>query len=121
MTDLTETASRLGVKAAEAQGRAEELSRAAALKLEEARLETAEALRTTATSVRTTAASAADKLNATASCVEHYDARDLLAGCRQLIRRNPAGSFLVAAAIGFVACSAARRILHSCAKKPAGA
>ena len=121
MTDLTETASQLGGKVAEAQGRAEGLSRAASRKLDEARTETAGALRTAANSVRTTAFSAADKLDATATYVEHHDGRSLLPACRQLIRRNPAGSFLVAAAMGFVAASALRHMLHSCAKKPAGA
>jgi hypothetical protein len=121
MTDLTDTASQLGVKAAEAQARAEELSWAAGMKLDQARIETAGALRNAATSVRTTATGAADKLDATASFVEDHDLRGLFAGCRQLIRRNPAGSFLFATAVGFLAGSAARRILHSCPGKSAGA
>jgi hypothetical protein len=118
MTNLTETASHLGAKVAEAQGRADGLSRAAARTLDEARNETAGALRTAASSVRTRAGSAADKLDATASYVETHDGRGLLSECRQLIRRNPAGSFVVAAAIGFFAASAVRHALHSCAKTP---
>ena len=116
MTDLTETASQLGAKVAEAQGRAEGLSRTAARRLDEARSDTAGALRTAASSVRTTAGSAADKLDATASYVETHDGRGLLGGCRQLIRENPAGSFVVAAGIGFFAASAICHLLHSCIK-----
>ena len=129
MTNLTEAASQLGAKMSEAQGRAEDLSRAAGKRLDEARNETAGALHTAASSVRTTArhgcevidglaTSAADKLDATASYVEDHDLRGLFGGCRQLIRRHPAGSVMVATAIGFFAGSALRRITHSCARKP---
>ena len=129
MTNLTETAAQLGVKVAEAQGRAEDMSRAAGKKLDDARLETADALRMAAVSVRSTArqgcetigglaGSAADSLDATASYVGDHDVRGLFAGCRQLIRRNPAGSFVAAAAIGFFACSAVHRIGRLWAKKP---
>lgn len=109
-----------GLTATEAQERAEGLSRAASRKLEKARNQTAGALRTAASSVRTAAGSAANSLDATASRVEHYEVQDLLAGCRQLIRRNPAGAFAAAAAIGFLAASAARHILHRCPKQPEG-
>jgi hypothetical protein len=117
MTDLTDTASQLGAKVAEAQGRAEGLSRAASRKLDAARNEAAGALRSAASSVRSTADGAADKLDATASYVETYSGTGMLAGCRQLIRKNPAGSFLVATVIGFFAGSAVRHVLHSCAQK----
>src|SRR6266481_2987854 len=93
MTNLTETASQLGAKVSEAQTRAEDLSRAAGRKLDEA----AGALHTAASSVRTTARqgcevidglanSAADKMDATASYVEGHDLRSVLAGGRRLIR-----------------------------------
>ena len=129
MTNLRETASQLGAKVSEAQGRAEDLGRAAGRKFDEARNETAGALHTAASSVRTTArqgcdvidglaTSAADKLDATASYVEDHDLRGLFTGCRQLIRRHPTGSLMVATAIGFFAGSAVRRITHSCANKP---
>ncbi|HXI40529.1 MAG TPA: hypothetical protein VNH19_04055 [Candidatus Limnocylindrales bacterium] len=124
MTNLTETASLLGAKVSDAQARAEELSRAAGRKLDEA----AGALHTAASSVRNTvrqgceaidglASSAADKLDATASYVEDHDLRSLLTGCRRLIRRYPTGSLMAATAIGFFTGSAVRRITHSCAKK----
>jgi hypothetical protein len=129
MTDLTETASQLGAKAAEAQGRAEDLSRAAGRKFDEARMETAGALRSAASSVRSTArhgrdvieglaTSAADKLDGSASYVEDHDLKSMFAGCRQLVRRYPTGSLVAATAIGFFVGSAVRRITHSCAKKP---
>jgi ElaB/YqjD/DUF883 family membrane-anchored ribosome-binding protein len=128
MTNLTETASQLGAKVSEAQGRAEDLSRAAGKKLDEARNETAGALHTAASSVRTTArhgcevidglaTGAADKLDATASYVQDHDLRGLFTGCRQLVRRHPTSSLVVATAIGFFAGSAVRSITHSCAKK----
>jgi len=128
MTNLTETATQLGAKVSEAQARAEDLSRAAGKKLDEARMEAAGALHTAASSVRTTArqgcevidglaTSAADKLDATASYVEDHDLRGVLTGCRRLIRRYPTGSLMFATAIGFFAGSAVRRITHSCAKK----
>jgi hypothetical protein len=130
MTNFTETASQLGAKVSEVQGRAEDLSRAAGQKLDEARMEAAGALHTAASSVRTTArqgceaidgfaASAADKLDATASYVEDHDLRGVLTGCRRLIRRYPTGSLVFAAAIGCFAGSAFRRMIHSCAKRPA--
>jgi len=129
MTNLTETASQLGAKVSEVQGRAEDLSQAAGKKLDEARMEAAGALHTAASSVRTTArqgceaidglaTSAADKLDATASYVEDHDLRGMLSGCRRLIRRYPTGSLIFATAIGCFAGSAFRRITHSCAKGP---
>lgn len=124
MTNLTETASLLGTKVSEAQARAEDLSRAAGKKLDEA----AGALHTAASSVRSTArqgceaidgfaTDAADKLDATASYVEDHDLRGVLIGCRRFIRRYPTGSLMFATAIGFFTGSAVRRITHSCAKK----
>ena len=111
MPDMMETASQLGARVAAAQARADGLSRTAATKLDEARHETAGALRSAASSVRATAGGSADKLDATASYVETHDGRGLLGGCRQWIRRNPAGAFVVAAGIGFFAASAIRHLL----------
>ena len=124
MMNLTETASQLGAKVSEAQGRAEGLSQAAGKKLDETRNETAGALHTVASSVRATArhgcevidglaTGTADKLDATASYVKDHDLRGLFASCRQLIRRHPAGSVIAASAIGFFAGSAVRRITHT--------
>jgi hypothetical protein len=128
MSNFTETASLLGAKVSEAQARAEDLSRAAGKKLDEARNEAAGALHTAASSVRTTArqgceaidgfaTNAADKLDATAAYVENHDLRGVLTGCRLLIRRYPTGSLMFATAIGFFTGSAIRRVTHSCAKK----
>lgn len=119
MPGLTETASDLGATVAGVQGRAEGRSRSAVRKLDQARNQAAGALRTAASSVRNTAANAAGRLDATASRVEDYDLQDLLAGCRQLIRRNPARSFAAAAVLGFLAASAVRHLLHSCPRQPA--
>src|SRR5229473_4084085 len=107
MMNLTETASLLGAKVSEAQARAEDVSRAAGKKLDEA----AGALHTAASSVRSTAregceaidglaTNAADKLDATASYVQDHDLRGVLTGCRRLIRRYPTGSLIFATAIG---------------------
>src|SRR5579872_3404911 len=127
MTDLNETASQIGVKVAEAQGRAEEMSRAAGKALDDARNDTAGALHTAASSVRTSArqgcdvldgvaARAAYKLDATASYVEDHDLRSLFAGCRHFIRRHPSESVILAATIGFFAGSAVRRITRTSTK-----
>jgi ElaB/YqjD/DUF883 family membrane-anchored ribosome-binding protein len=130
MTNLTETVSQFGAKVSEAQGRAEDLSRSAGQRFNEARSETGGALHTAASSIRSAArqgcemidgaaTNAADKLDATGSYIEDHDLRGLFAGCRQIIRRHPMGSTMVATAIGFFAGSAVRRITHSCAQRPA--
>ena len=127
MTNLMETASQLGAKVSEAKKQAEDLGRTAAKKLDEVRNETAGALRTAASSVRSTgrqsseiiddcATNTADKLDATASYVEEHDLRGVANGFRQVVRRHPTGSLMVAASIGFFASSAIRRMTHSCVK-----
>jgi ElaB/YqjD/DUF883 family membrane-anchored ribosome-binding protein len=63
------------------------------------------------------ATSAADKLDATVSYVEDHDLRGLLRSCRQVVRRHPTGSVMVATAIGFLAGSAVRRMTYSCANR----
>jgi ElaB/YqjD/DUF883 family membrane-anchored ribosome-binding protein len=129
MTNLTETASKLGAKVSEAQGRAEDLSRAAGNKLDEVRSETAGAFHTAASSVRATArhgcevidgvaTRTADKLDAAGSYVEDHDLRGLFGSFRQVVRRHPAGSLMAATAIGFFAGSALRRLTHSCTNEP---
>ena len=112
MPSLPETASDFGAAVAEVEGRVEGLSQATGKELDMVRNQTAGALRTAASSVRNTAVSAAGRLDATASRVEDYDVKELLAGCRQLIRRNPAGSFAAAVVMGFLAASAVRYLLH---------
>ena len=127
MTNLMETASQLGAKVSEAKEQAEDLGRTAAKKLDEVRNQTADALRTAASSVRTTgrqsseiidncAANTADRLDATASYVEQHNLSGLASGFRQVVRRHPAGSLMIATAIGFFAGSAIRRMTHTCVK-----
>jgi ElaB/YqjD/DUF883 family membrane-anchored ribosome-binding protein len=102
---------------------------AAGNKLDEMRNKTADALHTAASSVRATArhgcdgidglaTRAADKLDATGSYVEDHDLRGLFSSFRQVVRRHPAGSLMVATTIGFFAGSAVRRITHPHAKEP---
>jgi len=118
---VTETASELGRDAKEAL---EKLGRSAGRKFDEARDETGDALHAAASSVRTTglqgsaaignlAGSAADRLDATASCVEDIDLRDVFTGLRRFARRHLTGSLVAAAAIGFLAGSALCRATHS--------
>jgi ElaB/YqjD/DUF883 family membrane-anchored ribosome-binding protein len=125
---LTESASELGKEAKESM---EELGRSAGRKLDEARHETGGALHTAASSVRKTgrqgseaidnlATSAADRLDATASFVEDHDLRDAFTGLRRFGRRHLTGSLVAAAAIGFLAGSALRRVTHSCGRAPEG-
>jgi ElaB/YqjD/DUF883 family membrane-anchored ribosome-binding protein len=127
MTNLTETASQLGAKVSEAKKQAEDLGRTAATKLDEVRNQTADALRTAASSVRSTgrqsseiidncAANTADRLGATASYLEQHDVTGVASGFRQVVRRHPGSSLIVATAIGFFAGSAIRRMTHSCVK-----
>lgn len=127
MTNLMETASQLGAKVSEAKEQAEDLGRTAAKKLDQVRNQTADALRTAASSVRTTgrqsseiidncAADTADRLDATASYVEQHDLRGVANGIRQVVRRHPGSSLMVATALGFFAGSAIRRMTHSCVK-----
>jgi len=103
---------------------ASELGRSAGRKLDEARDETGGALHTAASSVRSTgrqgseaidnfATSAADRLDAAASYVEDHDLRDVFTGLRRFASRHLTGSLVVAAAIGFLAGSAACRVTHS--------
>lgn len=121
---VTETASELGTQARES---IEELGRAAGRKLDEARGETGDALHAAASSVRATgrqgseaidnlATGAAGRLDATASYIEDHDLKSVATGLRRFSRQHLTGSLVAAAAIGFFAGSAIRRMTHSCAK-----
>ena len=123
---LTETASELGKEAKES---IEEFGRSAGRKLDEARDETGDALHSAASSVRKTghqgsaaiddcSTRAADRLDATASFIEDHDLGDAFNGLRRFARRHLTGSLVAAAAIGFLAASALRRVTHSCARAP---
>ena len=124
MTNLTDAAASIGDKASEVRNQAEHLVRSAGKKLQEARNETAGGLHAAASSVRNTgrqgseaignlANNAADKLDATALCVESYDPRDAITGLRRVISRHPARSVVIATAIGFFAGCAIRQFTHS--------
>jgi ElaB/YqjD/DUF883 family membrane-anchored ribosome-binding protein len=124
MTNLTDAAATIGDKASEVRDQAEDLVRSAGKKLQEARNETAGGLHAAASSVRATgrqgseaignlANNAADKLDATASCVEDYDPRDAITGLRRVISRYPARSVVIATTIGIFAGCAIRQFTHS--------
>lgn len=118
--NLTDTATRAGVRLSRAQQQMKDLGLAAGEKLDEAREGTADALENAAFSVRTTgrdgaktietmSESAAGKLDSTAQYVRSHDVGGMLSNLRQVIGRNPTGFLVLAAGIGFLAGSAFRR------------
>jgi len=126
---VTETAAELGNQARES---IEELGRTAGRKLDEARDGTGGALHSAASSVRRAGLQSsaaidncstrtADRLDATASYIEDHDLGDAFTGLRKFARRHPTRSLMAAAAIGFLAGSAFRRMTHSCGSAPQGA
>jgi len=87
--------------------------------------ETAESLHAAASSVRKgskaiedLAESTANKLDGAGSYVEKHNVKRAVGETRQLVRRYPAESILVAAAVGFVTGFAIRRLTHACEKSP---
>jgi ElaB/YqjD/DUF883 family membrane-anchored ribosome-binding protein len=125
---VTETAAELGKEARES---IEELGRSAGRKLDEARDETGGALHSAASSVRRAgregsavidncSTRTADRLDATASYIEDHDLGDAFTGLRRFARKHPTRSLVAAAAIGFLAGSAFRRMTHSCARATQG-
>lgn len=101
-------------------GTAEELGQSAGKRLDEMREDTGDALHTAASSVRKTgrqgtkaiddlAGGTADRLDATANYIEAHDLRAVFTDLRRFGRRHPAGTFLVAASLGFLAGSAFSR------------
>lgn len=123
-----EMASQLGATVSDVKETAEALARAAGKRLDEVRTGTADALHTAASSVRSTgrqgagaidgfASGAADKLDAAGSYVEKQRLRNVPASLRRAVRRYPAGSLIVATAIGFLAASAFRAMTHSCERE----
>jgi len=118
--NITETTTRAGEGLYRGQERIDDLDRTAGEKLDEARHITAVALENAASSVRATgrhgvetietlSENAAGKLDSTAAYVRSHDVGGMLINLRQVIARNPAGFLLLAAGIGFLAGSAARR------------
>ena len=121
LTALTEQATEFG---RETKDTIEEMGRTAGKKLDNARDDTGSALHTAASSVRATGrkssdaigkltAGAADRLDATASYVEHNDLRGMV---RKFSLKHLTGSLVAVAAVGFLAGSAFSRATHSCAR-----
>jgi hypothetical protein len=119
------TASQLGEKVTDIKESAEALARAAGKRLDDVRTGTADALHTAASSVRSTgrqgaeciddfASGTADKLDAAGTYVEKHHLNNLPDGLRRAVRRYPAGSLVVAAALGCLAASAFRAMTHTC-------
>jgi hypothetical protein len=117
--NMTETTSHLGKRLSDAKEQVKDLGRTAGEKLDVARNWTAEEVQTAASSVRTAGrhgseaidglvSNTADKLDSTAAYVRSHDAGGMFADLRQVIRRHPAGLFVMAAAIGFLAGAAIR-------------
>ncbi len=106
MTNLMGTASQLGAKVTATKDHAADALHAAASSVRATGRQGSAAIDNLATG-------AADKLDATASYVEDHD---VFTGVRQAVRRYPAGSLMIATALGFCAGSAIRRMTHSCAR-----
>jgi len=118
---VTETASGLGN---DARDSVEKLGRDAGRRLDVMREETGDALHGAASSVRRSGrqgskaiddltTGAADRLDATASYIERHDLRAVMTDMRRFGRRHPAGTFLIAASLGFLAGSAFSRATRS--------
>jgi len=118
--NTTEKPAKTGAGLYRAQEHLEALGRTVGEKLDEARSGTADALTSAASSVRSTgrrgaetidnlSRNAAGKLDTSAAYVRSHDVGSLLTHLRQVIRRHPTGFVLLAAGIGFLAGSTARR------------
>jgi ElaB/YqjD/DUF883 family membrane-anchored ribosome-binding protein len=85
--------------------------------------ETAESLHAAAASIRKgskaiedVADSAADKLDGAGSYVEKHNVKRAIAESRQLVRRYPVETLVLAAGAGFLSGFAIRRLMHTCHK-----
>jgi len=65
------------------------------------------------------AESTANKLDGAGSYVEKHNAKRAIGESRQIVRRYPAESLALAAALGFVTGFAVRRLTHACGKSAA--
>jgi ElaB/YqjD/DUF883 family membrane-anchored ribosome-binding protein len=117
--NMTEMTSDLGERLSDAKEQVKDLGRTAGEKSDEARQWTADEMQDAASSVRIAgrygsgaidglASDTADKLDSTAAYVRSHDAGGMFPDLRQVIRRYPAGLFVMAAAIGFLAGAAIR-------------
>jgi ElaB/YqjD/DUF883 family membrane-anchored ribosome-binding protein len=85
--------------------------------------ETAESLHAAAASIRrgskaieNVAENTADKLDGAGSYVEKHNVKRAVAESRQLVRRYPVESLVLAAGVGFLSGLAIRRLTHTCDK-----
>ena len=122
---LTDAALELGKDAIDS---VEGWGRSAGEKLDNAREETVDALREAAASVRSTsrqscaaidhvAGGTATRLDATASFLQDFEARDAFTGMRKFAHRHLTGSLVTAAAFGLFAGIALSRSTHSRSRK----
>ena len=114
---VAETASELGQEVKET---VEEFGRSAGRKLDDAREGTGGALHAAASSVRkgseaidNLATGAADRLDATASCIEDFKLKNVFTDLRKFGRNHLAGSLMLAGAIGFCVGSVFSRATRS--------
>ena len=63
----------------------------------------------------------ATRFDQAGSFVEEHDLKHAMGESRQLVRRYPVESLVLAAGVGFLTGFAARRLAHSCAKTAPGA
>jgi ElaB/YqjD/DUF883 family membrane-anchored ribosome-binding protein len=90
--------------------------------------ETAESLHAAASSIRKgskaidhLAKNTADKLDGAGTYVEKHNVKRAIGESRQIVRRYPVESLVLAAGVGFLAGFAFRRLTHSCDKPAARA
>jgi len=118
--NVTENTANAGAGAQRVRERLEDLGRTAGEKLDEVRNGTADALENAASSVRATgrrgaetidavSRNAAGKLDTSAAYVRSHGVGGMLINLRDVVSRHPAGFLVLAAGIGFLAGSAARR------------
>ena len=81
----------------------------------------ASSIRKGSRAIKNLAESTANKLDGAGSYVEKHDMKHAIGESRQLVRRYPVESLVVAAGLGFVTGFAIRRLTHACGKSPARA
>lgn len=127
LQSMADKASEMAGKAAElgkeAKESMEEFGRSAGRGLEEARDQTGDALHAAASTVRSKGrqssraigditAGAADRLDATASCIEDLSLRNAAADLKKFASRNVTRCLVAAVALGFVAGTLVNRAIH---------
>jgi ElaB/YqjD/DUF883 family membrane-anchored ribosome-binding protein len=79
----------------------------------------ADSIRKGSKAIENVADSAAGKLDGAGSYVEKHTVKRAIAESRQLVRRYPVESLVLAAGVGFLSGLAIRRLTHTCHKSPA--